>query len=73
MFAKREKAKYRRSPQPVQLFASSIGGLNIVGVPAAVVMGGPGAVFLDLAHSLNRLRNQVLRDSYSYKIQRKER
>ncbi len=68
---KGRKAKYLRFPQPAELCLIHR-SLNIVGVPAAVV-GRSRSSILDLAHSLNRLRNQVLRDRSGDQIQRKER
>ena len=42
---RQEKAKFHRLSAACAALASSIGASHIVGVPAAVVMGGPGAVF----------------------------
>ena len=45
MFAKAEDGKVSPFSAACAALASSIGASNIVGVPTAVVMGGPGAVF----------------------------
>ena len=45
MFSKAEEGEVSPFSAACAALASSIGASNIVGVPAAVVMGGPGAVF----------------------------
>ena len=45
MFAKAGDGEISPFSAACAALASSIGASNIVGVPAAVVMGGPGAVF----------------------------
>ncbi len=45
MFAKVEEGQVSPFSAACAALASSIGASNIVGVPAAIVMGGPGAVF----------------------------
>ena len=45
MFSKSEEGEVSPFSAACAALASSIGASNIVGVPAAVVMGGPGAVF----------------------------
>ena len=45
MFSKSEEGEVSPFSAAFAALASSIGASNIVGVPAAVVMGGPGAVF----------------------------
>ncbi len=45
MFAKAEEGQVSPFSAACAALASSIGASNIVGVPAAIVMGGPGAVF----------------------------
>ena len=45
MFAKTADGEVSQFSAACAALASSIGASNIVGVPAAIVMGGPGAVF----------------------------
>lgn len=52
-----KKPKGKGTVTPLQALtsalASTIGAANIVGVPAAIMFGGPGAVF-DVGHCANR-------------------
>ena len=45
MFAKREEGKMSSFTVACTALASTIGASNIVGVPVAIALGGPGAVF----------------------------
>ena len=45
MFSKAEKGKISPFAAACSALASSIGASNIVGVPVAIAMGGPGAIF----------------------------
>lgn len=45
MFAKKEEGKVRPISAAFAALACAVGASNIVGVPVAIALGGPGAVF----------------------------
>ena len=68
VFAKKEEGKVRPISAAFAALACAVGASNIVGVPVAIALGGPGAVFWIWVLAILGYVHQVLRGRAGHQV-----